>query len=311
VHRLFCVLQLTLFVAAACFATAQPARSQLAIDHHVTIAGRGTASLRLHAQEIGAGPPVLLLHGLAGSTYSWRFVAPRLAAAGYRVIALDLKGFGASGKPLDEDYDIVDHAQVVRSFLAAMGLRHISVVGHSMGGLVGLALASGADGGSSALVDRLVLISTPAFPQEIAPGLQLLQQPVLPRVLLAVLPAEWPVAIALAMEQRTASGVRGADVAAYAGPLNSPGGAHALVATAAHLVPADAASLTATYARLSQPTLVMSCLDDGIVPPSTAVRLSRTLPHARLDLLEGCRHLAPEQVPDAISTAIAQFLVRR
>jgi pimeloyl-ACP methyl ester carboxylesterase len=130
-------------------------------------------------------------------------------------------------------------------------------------------------------------------------------------VLLAVMPPELPVALGLGFEAKDFSKVRQADVAAYAAPLSSLAGQHALIASAAHLKSEGAERLIAGYGQIRQPTLVMTCLDDGIVPPSTAVRLSRTLPRGQLRLLDGCRHLAPEQTPDAVSAGIAAFLTQR
>src|ERR1043166_1997500 len=57
--------------------------------------------VRLHYQEFGdaAAPPVILLHGYTASVYAWRSSAPLIADAGFRVIAVDLVGFGYSAKP--------------------------------------------------------------------------------------------------------------------------------------------------------------------------------------------------------------------
>ena len=59
--------------------------------------------IRLHVHEQGSGAPVLLLHGFPDSSSLWRHQVPALVAAGYRVIAPDLRGFGASDKPAAAD----------------------------------------------------------------------------------------------------------------------------------------------------------------------------------------------------------------
>ena len=64
-----------------------------------------TNGIRLHLAECGQGPPVLLIHGFPESWYSWRHQLPALAAAGYRAIAIDVRGYGRSSKPVRvEDY---------------------------------------------------------------------------------------------------------------------------------------------------------------------------------------------------------------
>lgn len=80
------------------------------------------------------GPPVLLLHGLGGSTFSWRANLEALAAAGYRAIALDRPGFGLTDKPLDFDYSHAAQADFAVAFMDALGIEQAVLVGHSAGG---------------------------------------------------------------------------------------------------------------------------------------------------------------------------------
>ncbi len=88
------------------------------------------------------GPPVVLLHGEPTWSYLWRSVIPVLAAAGARVIAPDLIGFGRSDKPADvADHSYARHVEWVRRALFdALDLREAILVGHDWGGLIGLRL---------------------------------------------------------------------------------------------------------------------------------------------------------------------------
>lgn len=100
-----------------------------------------TTGLRLHYQDWGgAGPPILLLHGLASSSHIWDLVAPRLRHRG-RVIALDARGHAASDKP-DMDYDTATIVADVAGAVQALGLTTPLVVGHSWGASVALAFAA-------------------------------------------------------------------------------------------------------------------------------------------------------------------------
>src|SRR5690606_9958459 len=66
-----------------------------------------TNGINLAVYEAGSGPAVVLLHGFPGLAFSWRHQIPALAAAGYRVIVPDLRGYGLSDTPKDvESYDI-------------------------------------------------------------------------------------------------------------------------------------------------------------------------------------------------------------
>ncbi|MBX9699043.1 MAG: alpha/beta fold hydrolase, partial [Acetobacteraceae bacterium] len=95
--------------------------------------------MRLNAVEAGTGAPVALLHGLFGAAQNWGTVQKRLAEAGHRVIALDLRNHGAS--PWEEAMDYPAMAADVAETLAALGAPRSAVVGHSMGGKVAMVLA--------------------------------------------------------------------------------------------------------------------------------------------------------------------------
>ncbi|OYX69394.1 MAG: alpha/beta hydrolase [Rhizobiales bacterium 32-66-11] len=97
-------------------------------------------ALRLHYLEAGAGEPVLLLHGYAQTSHMWRPLIAELAKT-HRVIAPDLRGFGASSKP-EAGYDKTTLAQDVRALSTALGIDRAGVVGHDIGLMVAYAYAA-------------------------------------------------------------------------------------------------------------------------------------------------------------------------
>jgi pimeloyl-ACP methyl ester carboxylesterase len=111
--------------------------------------------IRLHAAEAGSGPLVLLLHGFPQFWWTWRAQLPALAAAGFRAVAPDLRGYGASDKP-PRGYDLPTLAADVAALVRALGERDAVVVGHDWGGL--LAWTTAALHPRS--VRRLVVVST-------------------------------------------------------------------------------------------------------------------------------------------------------
>lgn len=105
---------------------------------------------RLHRLTWGAeGPVVVLVHGLTGRASHWSEVAQRLTAAGYRVVAPDLRGHGAS--PRAESYTLEEHTADLADLLEATGPAHL--VGHSLGAALAWRVAADRPG----LVRRLVL----------------------------------------------------------------------------------------------------------------------------------------------------------
>lgn len=118
---------------------------------HVHVLPHPTASnfrlvdgVRIHYQEqfISKNSEVIiLLHGFCSSTYTWKDCFTPLVEAGYRVIALDLKGFGFSEKPLDKRYDIKDQVNIVVRFMDSLGIKQAIFVGNSYGGAISMACA--------------------------------------------------------------------------------------------------------------------------------------------------------------------------
>ena len=90
----------------------------------------------------GSGPVVVLLHGWGSTSYMWRFVMPRLAQAGYTVLAPDLRGFGDTDKP-QAGYDKANVARDIHALVQALQLDpQVNVFGHDMGGMVAYAYAA-------------------------------------------------------------------------------------------------------------------------------------------------------------------------
>jgi pimeloyl-ACP methyl ester carboxylesterase len=120
---------------------------------HRTVSARGA---RFHVAEAGEGPLVLLLHGFPQFWWTWRHQLPALAEAGYRAVAMDLRGFGGSDHT-PRGYDLPSLAGDVDSVIASLGARDAIIVGHDWGGLVGWTLASY----EPKAVRRLVAVSAP------------------------------------------------------------------------------------------------------------------------------------------------------
>lgn len=92
----------------------------------------GVLDSTMHYEEAGDGAAIVLVHGNPTSSYLWRHITPVLASEG-RCLAVDLIGFGRSGKP-DIDYGFFDQARYLSAWLATLGLDDITFVGHDWGG---------------------------------------------------------------------------------------------------------------------------------------------------------------------------------
>ncbi|GAB1819279.1 alpha/beta fold hydrolase [Herbidospora sp. RD11066] len=111
---------------------------------------------RFHVVEAGEGPLVLLLHGFPQFWWTWRHQLEALPAAGYRAVAVDLRGYGASDKP-PRGYDLPTLAGDAAGLIRAMGETGAIVVGHGWGGWTGWTMAAR----DAKFVRRLVAVSAP------------------------------------------------------------------------------------------------------------------------------------------------------
>jgi len=129
--------------------------------------------VRLHYVEAGEGRLVVLLHGFPEFWYSWRHQLGALAAAGYRVVAPDMRGYNLSSKPRGvRAYDVDRLARDVARLIAHCGVGHAAaVVGHDWGGGVAWAAAMR----YPALVERLAILNVP-HPVRLLEGLRTLRQ---------------------------------------------------------------------------------------------------------------------------------------
>ncbi|WP_026422903.1 alpha/beta fold hydrolase [Actinokineospora inagensis] len=97
--------------------------------------------IRLHAVETGEGPLVLLLHGFAGFWWSWRHQLTALGDAGFRAVAVDLRGYGDSDKP-PRGYDAWTLAGDIAGLVKSLGEPKAHLVGHDWGGLLAWTVAA-------------------------------------------------------------------------------------------------------------------------------------------------------------------------
>src|SRR6201992_1202398 len=122
---------------------------------------------RLHYVEAGEGPLVVLLHGFPEFWYGWRQQIEPLAAAGFRVVAPDMRGYNLSSRPSDvAAYDIDRLTADIRGLIQERGAESALLVGHDWGGSVAWATAMS----HPEVVDRLAIL-TAHHPREVSQGM--------------------------------------------------------------------------------------------------------------------------------------------
>ncbi|MBM4301747.1 MAG: alpha/beta fold hydrolase [Deltaproteobacteria bacterium] len=263
--------------------------------------------VRINYYEAGQGPPIILLHGFGASAYSWRFLAPPLAAD-HRVFTLDLKGYGLSAKPEDGKYAISDQADMVAAFIRTRDLRDLVVIGHSMGGGVTLMTYLKVRESQPARIRRLVLIDSAGYPQKMPWFIWLAKAPVLGSVGGKLVSPRFAAAQVLRKCYYNKDKITDEQIETYAYYGSLPGAREAVVQTAKQIVPDDIDALVAQYKTISVPVLIIWGADDEVVPVSVGRNFKRDIPGSELVILPQCGHMPPEEEPLATRQAIMDFL---
>jgi pimeloyl-ACP methyl ester carboxylesterase len=279
----------------------------------VTVASSAFGTVSIHVRETGAGAPLLLVHGLMTTSYSWRYVMEPLAAAGRRVIAFDLPGCGRSDKPRGARYFAPQLASFLVELVAALGVRGCDTVGNSMGGYLCMRAAL-LDGG---VFSRLVNIHSPGVPdwRYRTLGLALSTPGVTPMLAWWVrrAPQRWAHRNVHYFDETLKSLEEAAE---YGDPLASADGARAFIgylkdAFAPRDVAAFVRELEARRAAkqpFAVPLLLLYSRQDPLVPPSVGERLHALVPDAPLVWLESTSHFAHVDTPEAVVRELEAFL---
>jgi pimeloyl-ACP methyl ester carboxylesterase len=258
------------------------------------------AGLKTHYHRAGKGEPVILLHGLGASSYSWRYALPELAKH-YEVFAPDLPGFGRTDKPRDFDYSLHGLHTWIVGFMDHFGLKSARFAGNSMGGVLSLWTAMEAP----SRVERMALLGTPAYPANRPKLIWPISWPVVGKIY------EWMLGdAALRLIAPTAfvdkSKVDAAMLAEYGHALKTPEGRRAVAQFVRLAIPPDHERRILRYPSVTHRTLVLVGDGDDMVGPS-AERFARALPNAEFLRVERCGHAAQEDAPERVTPALLEF----
>jgi len=271
--------------------------------HFVTVGG-----FRLHYVEAGPkdAPVLVLLHGFGSNTITWRATMDALAGE-YRLIALDLLGFGYSARSTARVHTLRRRAAQVVGLLDHLGIARATLVGNSLGGAVALQCAWD----HPDRVERLVLVDAVAgydgrggTPSPLLG--ELLRRTPLGTILLAnTFYDDARFAKGLRAVYHDPSRLQAETLAGYLAPYRVRGSAASLLAITAT---PPASDLPHAIAAIQTPTLIVWGRHDRLVPPRYAELLARDLPHNRLVWLEDCGHVPQEECPAEFVIHLRAFL---
>jgi pimeloyl-ACP methyl ester carboxylesterase len=197
---------------------------------------------------------------------------------------------------------------VVKTLLDELNIRNVTIIGHSFGGGVALALTEQLNRNNRGRVARLVLIASMAYPQQLPRFVELLRMPLISAVGISVIPAETQAYEALKESMLYPQRLSAADIKEYARALTDPDGRYAILKSAEQLVPDNFDQIIKLYRTVHQPSLLIWCRDDRVVPLWVGRKLAGDLPNSRLAIFPNCGHLVQEEVPEKAVLEIRRFL---
>jgi magnesium chelatase accessory protein len=264
------------------------------------------AGIDFHVQVAGTGPVVLLLHGTASATHTWRHVLPMLAATA-TVIAPDLPGHGFTVAG-DDALTLPGMAHAVRALLDALALEPVVVAGHSAGAAVMLRMAlDGMLPAARALVGFGASIVPPhATYMTIAAPLvhPFVTSPLAARVATAI--ARLP-GVPATMLAATGSTVDDVSRSWYERFLRSEPHVRAALAMMATF---ELPALLRDLPRLMIPLMLVHGAKDGYIPLAALRRAASRTPGTALTVVEGAGHLLHEELPARAVATIRDALGR-
>jgi pimeloyl-ACP methyl ester carboxylesterase len=261
--------------------------------------------VRVHYQEAGDehAPTMVLIHGFASSTLVWSMVFLKLAAAGYRVIAPDMLGYGYSAKPRKGEYTIGGQAKLLVRLLDRLRIPRANFVGSSYGGAVAATCALDYPD----RVEKLILVGTvnnnrplaftlmrlfgsPVFGDVVSPLLIGSRRLLRRRMKRVYDQHSW------VLDERR--------VDARHLPLRAAGTQRAIIRTVRGW---NAERISRDAHLIRQPALLLWGENDLEIPLADGERLHAEIPGSRLIVFLNCGHIPHEEYPEAFTNVVNEF----
>ncbi|WNG86100.1 alpha/beta fold hydrolase [Mycobacterium sp. ITM-2016-00317] len=264
---------------------------------------------RVAYRDVGDGEEtLLLLHGMAGSSNTWRAVLPQLSKR-YRVIAPDLLGHGESAKPRS-DYSLGAFAVGLRDLLDELGITSVTVVGQSLGGGVAMQFVYQ----HPDYCKRLVLISSGGLGQDVGWTLRLLSAPGAELLLPVIAPT--PVVrvgdrVRGWFSAANIQSPRGSEMWSAYASLSDPQTRQAFLRTLRSVVDYRGQAVSALnrmHLTAELPLMVIWGDQDHIIPVEHGYELDRHRPGCRLEVLSGVGHFPHVETPNQVVDLLEDFI---
>ncbi len=267
--------------------------------------------VRMRYLRAGSGPPLILLHGLLGYSFSWRFNIAALAQQ-RTIYAVDMPGAGFSERSRNLDCSFRASALRLLRFTENLGINSFDLLGTSHGGAVAMMASAIGNQENARRIQRLVLVA-PVNPwsrhgRALAP---LLSRPVVSLFLRWCIPRlSFANGIVLCRLYGDTRRISPGTLEGYSKPYQIPGSFDYLFKIL-RTWNQDLDDLERSLAEIAVPALVIWGSRDAAVDPDSAHRLVRHFRNSELVILPGVGHLPYEEVPERFNAAVSSFLAKQ
>lgn len=252
--------------------------------------------------EKGSGDKnVLLIHGFAANTYTWRYIIDPLAKAGYHVWAIDLLGFGESDKPETAEYGLELYLDQILTFMNSKGISKASLIGNSMGGGVAATFTLR----NEKRVNSLILIDAMGYPMELPFVLDASR--LAPSIVKPFL-SRFIIDASLKHIVYDKNSVTDQQVDAYWVPMTKPGGKEAFLKLLQTFDNETLKKLSLEFKHIKVPTLIIWGDADPLIPVSHAHKFKNDIPNSQLQIIERTGHIPQEEKPEIVIPLLINFL---
>jgi len=272
-------------------------KAKYANDHSKFVVIDG---LSVHYRDEGTGFPLVLFHPSPSSLHTFDRLTEKLSKH-FRVIRLDLPGYGLTGPNAAGDYSLQWYMRFLDSFLTAIRVDSCHLAGNSFGGRLACEYAYERPG----RVKKLVLLAASGYPlkEESILAMKMAQTPLLRPIVRYVTPRFF-----IAMNLREVFGARYAipaeTVDRYYDFMLRTGNRETFIAMC-NQEPEDSSG---HVKDLRNPTLILWGSDDAIIPPRYAERFHKDIPGSQVIVYDGVGHIPQEVVPERIAADMRSFL---
>jgi pimeloyl-ACP methyl ester carboxylesterase len=260
-------------------------------------------NLNIHLCEVGSGMPVVLIHGFMGMAYDWRFNIQELGKH-FSVYALDLPGFGYSGKPLNFNYSSSGYAEFIVSFLDEYGIDQAVLVGNSMGGQIALMTCLK----YPRLVAGLVLIDAGGYPHSVDfLPFKLLKAPVIGEFSMALV-NRTVIRIMLRKGIYFDGSFATDEVVNNYYNVYSTANARKIPPIIMRRIMKDEAQIALNLSDIKCPTMIIWGAEDRVISPSRVEMFRRDISDASALIIPQAGHMPQIEKSEAVNNAIIDFV---